>query len=836
MTQDEIIRNMQEAKAAGCPADQIERFLQAGIVLQPRQLAMAAAARECDKPNGPTSVLVGGARGGAKSHWMICQLAADDCQRVNNLKCLWLRKVGKANIEHLNDLRHTALAGVPHEFRQQDGIMKFKNGSRIICGHFENENDIDAYLGLEYDIIAIEEATTLTWTKYRNIRSCNRSSKPGWRPRDYNTANPGGVGHCIPHGDVLTPDGWKPIESLHVGNAVYTVTPNGEMVEGVVDQVHASIYRGRMANIRQRGLSIECTPEHKLARLLDRRKNTGLTDRAFELTKADKLPGSAKLLRSVSWQGEEVPDFHVPPLSSKWKLKNRQPDKLHGDHWCELMGWFLSEGCAVFTEKHRFFTIAQMKPRGRAKIALLLQICGFKFCSDSKSFTVHSARWAHYFMQFGRSRDKFIPTAILRAPPVQLRLFFNAMVNGDGHWAGEEGDNGQYYTISDRLADDMQQVALKLGYIVSVHRRQRENRFGQEIRVNFKKTDDGCSEILTGNHVYKVSTKVKRPPDLTWSEYHGPVFCIGVGDTHTFIVRQNGCVWISGNSWVKQRFVVPFAKPTPGQTEKYRTRPDETIFVPALCQDNKFNNDDYIHILEGFDGWQRRAWLEGDWDIAAGQFFTTWRENIHVLQHFDDKKGVEWFAAMDYGFQHYNVWHLACQTGEGDIVIVDEIAERQKLPSWHAAQIRSKMAYHNLTEMGQLSNFFASPDMWGTESDGANVAADYADLGMNLEQAENDRVSGWAAMLRLLGDPERGKKPKLFVHQRCRKLIEQLPMMQHDPKRPEDCLKVHCDEDGNGGDDAVDCARYLICSKRGESAATPWARAASVGSWSGSTV
>jgi hypothetical protein len=40
-----------------------------------------------------------------------------------------------------------------------------------------------------------------------------------------------------------------------------------------------------------------------------------------------------------------------------------------------------------------------------------------------------------------------------------------------------------------------------------------------------------------------------------------------------------------------------------------------------------------------------------------------------------------------------------------------------------------------------------------------------------------------------------------------------LPALQHDPNRPEDVLKVDCDEDGVGGDDAADCLRYLVATK-----------------------
>ena len=44
------------------------------------------------------------------------------------------------------------------------------------------EKDIDAYLGLEYDVIGIEEATTLSSRKHRDITTCCRTSKPNWRP------------------------------------------------------------------------------------------------------------------------------------------------------------------------------------------------------------------------------------------------------------------------------------------------------------------------------------------------------------------------------------------------------------------------------------------------------------------------------------------------------------------------------------------------------------------------------------------------------------------------------------------------------------------------------
>jgi hypothetical protein len=179
----------------GCPRDQLLNFSNAGIILQARQLAASAAARLCDQPDGPKAIGYGGARGGGKSHWMLGQMGADDCQRVPGLKCLLLRKVGKSNLENFETLRQRLFARLPHEFSASRGILTFENGSQIILGHYQCEKDIDSYLGLEYDVIGIEEATQLTLRKYEDISTCCRTSKPDWRPRIYTTTNPGGIGH-----------------------------------------------------------------------------------------------------------------------------------------------------------------------------------------------------------------------------------------------------------------------------------------------------------------------------------------------------------------------------------------------------------------------------------------------------------------------------------------------------------------------------------------------------------------------------------------------------------------------------------------------------------------
>ena len=440
---------------AGCPPAQMKSLVLAGVVLQPRQLVASAAARLCDAPDGPTAVGYGGARGGGKSHWLLAQMGADDCQRVPGLKCLLLRKVGKANMENFEDLRRRLFGRLRHEFSAYRGVLTFANGSRIIAGHFQSEKDIDAYLGLEYDVIGIEEATTLSSRKHQDISTCSRTSKPNWRPRIYSTTNPGGVGHA----------------------------------------------------------------------------------------------------------------------------------------------------------------------------------------------------------------------------------------------------------------------------------------------------------------------------------------------------------------WYRTKFVLPFL-------EKRET---ETRFVPARVSDNRFNNPEYAKVLASLTGWQKRAWLDGDWDIAAGQFFTPFRREVHVVGEFDETRAREWFAAFDYGFTHYTVVLLGCTDGDGNIFVVDEHAVRLWLPQRHAAAIKAMLARRKFgnrrLELSDLKRFVAGTDVFSKQSDGSTVAAQYARAGITLRPANMDRVNGWAEILQRLGDVDGGIRPSLFVHARCARLIETLPVLQHDPHRPEDVLKVDADEDGVGGDDAADALRYLVATK-----------------------
>jgi len=256
-------------------------------------------------------------------------------------------------------------------------------------------------------------------------------------------------------------------------------------------------------------------------------------------------------------------------------------------------------------------------------------------------------------------------------------------------------------------------------------------------------------------------------------------------------------------------------------------------------------------MLEDFTGWKREAWLNGNWDIAAGQFFSTFRRDAHVINKFDESCATEWFAAMDHGFNHFTVVLLGCKDGDGNTFIVDEHAERSWQVQQNANAIHAMMKRHGISlsaaereaalaacgyhspngkvpkgympmifppgfrpqKLKSLARFVAGVDIFSVKHEGISVDQLYRQAGVSMRPATMDRVNGWAAIMALLGDPDRGIKPKLFIHERCTRLIQCLPNLLHDPTHPEDVLKVDFRDGEELGDDSADCLRYLIATK-----------------------
>ncbi|MDD3940560.1 MAG: phage terminase large subunit [Candidatus Pacebacteria bacterium] len=196
MENQAVEQMLKTAKEFKCPIEQVNNFLSKGYVPFPWQFEFHGLCREADKENGPNDIGVGGARGPGKSHAVNAQIMIDDCQRVPGLKCLFLRQTGTSARESFEDLIDRLIKNkINFKFNRAENVLKFTNGSKVLIGGFKDEKDIDKYIGVEYDLMAIEEVNQLTESKVIKLKGSLRTSKSNWRPRMYVSFNPGGIGH-----------------------------------------------------------------------------------------------------------------------------------------------------------------------------------------------------------------------------------------------------------------------------------------------------------------------------------------------------------------------------------------------------------------------------------------------------------------------------------------------------------------------------------------------------------------------------------------------------------------------------------------------------------------
>lgn len=149
-------------------------------------------------------ICYGGSRGGGKSHVSrikMCLLALN----YPGIQILLLRRtfpeLRENHILQLQKLLNTNDKDLNKRianYKESTKEFKFPNGSRIILGYCDRENDVLQYQGQAYEVIVMEEATHFTEFQFQTLTESNRMSgnmKDIFNPRMYFTCNPGGVGH-----------------------------------------------------------------------------------------------------------------------------------------------------------------------------------------------------------------------------------------------------------------------------------------------------------------------------------------------------------------------------------------------------------------------------------------------------------------------------------------------------------------------------------------------------------------------------------------------------------------------------------------------------------------
>lgn len=271
-----------------------------------------------------------------------------------------------------------------------------------------------------------------------------------------------------------------------------------------------------------------------------------------------------------------------------------------------------------------------------------------------------------------------------------------------------------------------------------------------------------------------------------------------------------------GHQYLKRVFV----------EKRYNEReiPSDYNFIQALVQDNQALlrvDPGYINRLNAEPNEAlRRAYLFGDWDVWAGQFFGEINRDVHLIDPIAIPPHWAREGSYDFGFNHPAAFGWYAMDGDGNAYKYREFVKAQLRVDEFIAEILK------FDDTRALIKITAGLDCWAKRSNlinkgqGSNpptVAEEFMANGLLLSRANVDRVLGANQVRKYLAWQNKNgapKQPKLRIFNTCPITFDTLTRMQTDPDRPEDVLKVDAVEgDPNTGDDCYDETRYHLMSR-----------------------
>ncbi len=257
-----------------------------------------------------------------------------------------------------------------------------------------------------------------------------------------------------------------------------------------------------------------------------------------------------------------------------------------------------------------------------------------------------------------------------------------------------------------------------------------------------------------------------------------------------------------GHVWVKNLFI--------SHVYEMNERPNDYAFIPASVRDNKVlltADPEYIARLEALPEHLRKAYLEGDWDIFAGQYFAEWRREEHVCEPFEIPNTWKRFRGIDFGREAPFCCLWFALDYDGNVWAYKEYYQAGKDADENAAEVlwmsekgkdfRGDPIYEHYEYSVADSSIFAKT------GHGEPISEILARHKIITIPSSKDRIAGWTVMHQYLRTPQ----PKLIFFNTCANAIRTIPSLIHDENHPEDL-------DSFSEDHCADAVRYFLQTLR----------------------
>lgn len=359
--------------------------------------------------------------------------------------------------------------------------------------------------------------------------------------------------------EVLTSEGWKLFKNLNKKEYIATLNSiTNELEYQLPSDYTNQPYNGDMYYGENKNIDFAVTPNHNMY-ISKIKSGNRKKPFKFDLIKMETLDDfDLTFKKDANWIGNESKffDINYTEVNNITNESNFWHKLFETNDWLTFFGYWLGDG---WTSSNGYqIGICGTKEISLNKlkeIEIILKNYGYNptWTKDGKSLCIFNKDLWKYLSQFGGANEKYIPNAIKKLSKTHLNVLFENYLVADGTIR----KNGRIScdTISKQLADDITEIALKIGISSTV-----KNRGVRISTIKEFKNDELILRKIVGKHdIYNVnfyrpvtSQKSQLTPtvlrkNINVDNYVGNIYCVTVPN-HIIYVRRNGKSYWCGNS------------------------------------------------------------------------------------------------------------------------------------------------------------------------------------------------------------------------------------------------------------------------------------------------
>ena len=362
--------------------------------------------------------------------------------------------------------------------------------------------------------------------------------------------------------DVLTNNGWKRIDQVNFSDEICTLDFLNDKIEfQKPSKLFKYNYNGKMYRLKTKRVDLLVTPNHNLlVSHCDFRKRPN-----FILKEAQFLFNKSKrFIKSGKWSGQQEKYFILPDVRIKHGskfysgLRKKSEKKFIMEDWLKFFGFWIAEGWTSEGKNGDYGVYLANKNESLVReMKTILECFGYKVYQylnrNLQTLRIRDFQLFSYLQKFGKSSQKFIPNEVKKLSKELLELFFNYYIKGDGNIYGRNKKGLRATTISIKLRDDLQEIALKLGMSAyyKIYRKKGTPILSlpQAKERGYLQSEDSWTIYFIRKNIHTVmpSTLKKGGNKESWENYNGGVYCLEVPN-HTIYIRRNSIPVWCGNS------------------------------------------------------------------------------------------------------------------------------------------------------------------------------------------------------------------------------------------------------------------------------------------------